>query len=379
MKRITGLIVVGAVLLGSSFLLPTAPVGAAANTSPGTVISSASQTINSTLSKVSTSKRITYYSTDSGGHPIVVSGLVLRPKNAPATNGKVVAWAHGTAGIADRCAPSTSNNLGFTEYTNEVASYLSKGWTVAATDYPGLGTPGVHPYGNGDMAARSVIDSVRAARTMYNLSTDWVVSGHSQGSQAALFTGQIADTYGVGLNLKGVVAMGAAYGTDSLAKGILQEPSRGYVAFAIFGMAAYDSTIVPQNILTPAGYSRADLVLNTGCISDVLNSYSTLTPEQMLPGGVIPQNVLDVLKLQDSAREQSAAPVSIAVGTNDSHIPADNADELLNQECARGSVATLTFYDGVSHLGVVPAANSNTLKYISDRFAGVPAPNSCRV
>src|SRR3954449_13039199 len=126
MKRMTGLIVVAAVLLPSSFVLSTVPVHAATNTSPGTVISSASQTINNTLSKVATTKRITYYSTDSSGQPIVVSGLVLRPKNAPATNGKIVAWAHGTAGIADKCAPSTSNNLGFTEYTNEVASYLSK-------------------------------------------------------------------------------------------------------------------------------------------------------------------------------------------------------------------------------------------------------------
>src|SRR5271156_2796158 len=40
---------------------------------------------------------------------------------------------------------------------------------IAATDYPGLGTPGPHPYLVGDSEARAVIDSVRAARSFPGL------------------------------------------------------------------------------------------------------------------------------------------------------------------------------------------------------------------
>ena len=39
-----------------------------------------------------------------------------------------------------------------------------RGYVVAATDYPGLGTPEAHPYLVGDSEARAVLDSVRAAR-----------------------------------------------------------------------------------------------------------------------------------------------------------------------------------------------------------------------
>ena len=41
---------------------------------------------------------------------------------------------------------------------------MERGSVVAATDYPGLGTPGTHPYLVGDSEARAVIDFVRAAR-----------------------------------------------------------------------------------------------------------------------------------------------------------------------------------------------------------------------
>ena len=91
---------------------------------------------------------------------------------------------------------------------------LENGYAIAATDYPGLGTPGPHPYLVGDSEARAVIDSVRAARSFPGLenSTRYAVWGHSQGGQAALFTGMIAKSYAPELQLVGVAA--AAPATD---------------------------------------------------------------------------------------------------------------------------------------------------------------------
>src|SRR5205807_415717 len=108
----------------------------------------------------------TYLSRDINDQPIVVSGAVLTPRptilrNNPKGANKIVAWAHGTAGIADKCAPSIFSNLypdpAYNNYADTVASYLTQGWTVTATDYPGLGTPGPHPYLIGDSEGRAVI------------------------------------------------------------------------------------------------------------------------------------------------------------------------------------------------------------------------------
>ncbi|RMT57276.1 Lipoprotein [Pseudomonas coronafaciens pv. atropurpurea] len=52
--------------------------------------------------------RILYSSTDGFDHkPIVVSGAPFIPKGAPPDGGwPLLAWAHGTVGSADICAPS---------------------------------------------------------------------------------------------------------------------------------------------------------------------------------------------------------------------------------------------------------------------------------
>ena len=91
---------------------------------------------------------------------------------------------------------------------------LESGYAIAATDYPGLGTPGPHPYLVGESEARGVIDLVRAARSFPGLeqSSRFAVWGHSQGGQAALFTGMIAKSYAPELHLVGVAA--AAPATD---------------------------------------------------------------------------------------------------------------------------------------------------------------------
>ncbi len=89
---------------------------------------------------------------------------------------------------------------------------VDRGYVVAATDYPGLGTPQTHPYLVGVSEARAVLDSVRAARALTGAQNRFAVWGHSQGGQAALFTGLIAKSYAPDLDLVGVAA--AAPATD---------------------------------------------------------------------------------------------------------------------------------------------------------------------
>src|SRR5271170_2262080 len=74
---------------------------------------------------------------------------------------------------------------------------LDRGYVVAATDYPGLGTPEVHPYLVGESEAHAVLDSVRAARAIPEAAAGarFAAWGHSQGGQAALFTGIEASRY----------------------------------------------------------------------------------------------------------------------------------------------------------------------------------------
>jgi hypothetical protein len=155
--------------------------------------------------------RVLYRSTGLDDEPILVSGIVVVPQGPPQPGGRpIVAWAHPTSGIVPRCAPSLA--IFIFQQIQGLRSMVEHGYVIAATDYPGLGTPGPHPYLVGVSEARAVIDSVRAAGTLPGAGggTRFVVWGHSQGGQAALFTGMIARTYAPELALLGVAASAPA-------------------------------------------------------------------------------------------------------------------------------------------------------------------------
>src|ERR1700744_2074052 len=140
--------------------------------------------------------RVLYRSTGLDNKPIMVSGVVIVPPGDPPRGGRpIVAWAHPTSGVVPRCAPSLAIFL--FEQIQGLRSFVRDGYVVAATDYPGLGTPGPHPYLVGISEARAVIDSVRVAARLPGAGggKKFVVWGHSQGGHAALFTGIIAQAY----------------------------------------------------------------------------------------------------------------------------------------------------------------------------------------
>ena len=133
--------------------------------------------------------RVLYTSTAPDGSPIAVSGVVVAPSGEPPAGGwPVVAWAHGTTGVASRCAPSLETGAG-THLVPELDALLAGGTVVAITDYAGLGTPGPHPYLVGESEGRAVLDSIHAARALLGseAATTAAVFGHSQGGHAAVF------------------------------------------------------------------------------------------------------------------------------------------------------------------------------------------------
>jgi len=382
------------VLIGAMTLM-YAPAAAFADTvapdsgsnPPGKVLSTKTMQLSAALADVATGKRITYVSRDSSNRAITVSGAVLTPKpyyllTHPTGATKTIAWAHGTAGLADQCAPSGQPNLfpdpTYNNYADTLVSYLTQGWTVTATDYPGLGTPGGHPYLVGDSEGRAVIDSVRAARSLNPLlSTSWAVAGHSQGGQAALFAGEIADTYGTGLQLKGVVAIAPASNLDLIAPAIPGTPGQGYLAFAVFGLSVVDPTVKPQNILAPPALNLTG-TLASGCFNEVLGAYAPLTAEEMVIGGVLPDSFISKLARSNPAQEANNAPVLLVQGDADQTIPLEITQVLLSEECGVNSVPTkLSVYAGQDHDPVLYAAMSDVVSYLTARFANQPAPTSC--
>jgi pimeloyl-ACP methyl ester carboxylesterase len=370
-------------LLGA-LALP-APTFADTNPKPGTIVSSEPMSLAASLDAVATGKRIRYVSTDPSGNPIVVSGAVLTPRPAiarshPENTTRTVAWAHGTTGVADQCAPSATDHLdlpGYDDYARVAAAYASQGWTVAATDYPGLGTPGPHPYIVGSSEGRSIVDSVRAARNLDpTLSDKWVVSGHSQGGQAALFAGELADTYGKGLRLRGTVALAPASNLDLLVPAVVGTPVQGYLVMAIYGLAAVDATVHPEQVLAQPALDRVG-VLESGCFDEVMAAFANLTADELLVGGQLSDAVVAKFAASNPGQEAANSPVLLVQGTNDDTIPADLTQYLQGQLCTFDEPIQLSEYAGADHIDVLPASQDDVVDYITARFRKESAPSNC--
>ena len=358
---------------------------AQANPKPGTVVSNEPMTLTASLDAIATGKRIKYASTDPSGEPIVVSGVVLTPRPEIAQSHKenatrTVAWAHGTTGVADQCAPSATDHLDlpvYDDYTRVVAGYVSQGWTVTATDYPGLGTPGPHPYITGRSEGRSIIDSVRAARNLEpTLSDKWVVSGHSQGGQAAIFASELADTYGKGLRLRGTVALAPASNLERIVPAVVGTPVQGYLVMAVSGLAALDPTVHLDQVLAQPALDRV-AVLESGCFDEVMAAFGDLTADELLAGGQLSDALLEKFAANNPGQEAPNSPVLLVQGLTDDTIPADVTRSLQSQLCTFGESVQLTEYHDLGHIDVLPAAQDDVIDYITDRFKKDPAASDC--
>lgn len=158
--------------------------------------------------------RVQYRSTSASGAPNVVTGVVLVPKTAGGNRPvPLLGFAPGTQGLSRRAAVSRQLALGIEYEAPFLAASIRRGWIVAVTDYPGLGTRGSHPYVVGRSLGPAVLDVMRAARQLpaAHLTTTGPVGiyGYSEGGCAAGWAAQLQPSYAPDLALD-AVAVGAA-------------------------------------------------------------------------------------------------------------------------------------------------------------------------
>ncbi len=320
--------------------------------------------------------RVMYVSESETGKPVPVTGVIVVPNGTPPDGGwPVVAWAHGTTGMADECAPS----LDPTEETPAIDELLAKGWAVAATDYQGQGTPGLHPYIAGKTAARNTVDSVRAARELSDgdVGTDYVVWGHSQGGHTAMHADQLGPEYAPELDLHGVVAGAPPSQFNLLYDYLLTSDFRHYLLMAAGGLnQAYGDEEAPLDaVLTPEG---VDLVpeLEETCSSGLQDQFidvdfNTVTKADpfTVPGWQ------DILAAEDpqSFSSPSDVPLLIIHGGADEQIPTASSAILSEHLCGIGQQLSRWVYPGASHAGVIVPSLTDMTTWIEQRFAGEPA------
>jgi len=329
--------------------------------------------------------RVRYWTSDERDRPIQVSGMVIAP-NAPAPVGprRVIAWTHGLIGIASRCAPSIGDgNFTVIPALNDA---IARGYVVVAPDYPGLGSDGVHPVLVGVSEGRSVLDGVRAARSIpdANAGTRFALFGESQGGHAALWSGQIWSRYAPDLQLVGIAAIvpptdlprNFKEGSDARVRALLTSYtatswSRYYGApMATFGAKS------TQNVMTRLADNncvRFDAKPKLGTIlgiAIVQRAIRNLDLGTKAPWGKL---------MRENSPSAAAIPVPafIATGTGDVIVAPAVVRDFALHACALGKSVRFLSVKGGEHATVARTEAATILGWIDARFAGERARSNC--
>ena len=342
---------------------------------------------NLALASASESIRVLYTSTNGldGKTPIAVSGAIYLPKGAaPSTGWPIIAWAHGTTGMADVCAPSwAARAKGDTDYLN---AWLAQGYAVVATDYQGLGTPGPHPWLMVKPEAWSVLDSVRAALKEFpELANSVVIVGQSQGAHAALSAALLAHDYAPLIKLKGTVATGVpsreGFLPDTKAAQIpvpLRTGGGLNAALTVLSLYAYmavDPAFKPDEYLSDAAKPAFDLG-RTACLDAMIPAavQNKITVENALKKAP-DQNALN--GNQQYPAPKFAQPVFIGTGLADVTVLPEGQYNFVMAACYLGSNVEAHYYPGKDHGGTENASLVDSVPFVKKLFAGKPIASNC--
>lgn len=324
--------------------------------------------------------QVLYRSESVAGDPIAVSGLVFAPAT-PSGSDVVLDWAHGTTGMGDQCAPSRDGGaLSAEQLVGRIA--VDRGWTFVATDYEGLGTPGVHPYLVGQSEGRGVLDIVRAAAQLDGAGVDAdarvAIFGHSQGGHAALSAAELAPTYAPELDVVGTVAGAPPGELPLIAAAFAGATSRA--AAGGFGLmmdagflAAYPDLPVDAAVDATAR-PLLDEVAET-CTDEAFALAAELTTGQPDPSEDPAWRT--ALEANSPGAVAPAGPVLIYHGDADTTVPPGLSRSIRDHYCALGVSVQRTIYTSANHITVVFAAIPEIEQWIQDRLDGVPAPDNC--
>ena len=315
--------------------------------------------------------RIMYHSTDAEGDDRAVTGVVFYPETgAPEEGWPVVAWAHGTSGLAARCAPSRR--------PESPPGFGIEGVRVA-TDYIGLGPDGeLHPYLTAAAEANAVIDSVAAVRSLPDAraGAEWVVAGVSQGGHAALMTNELAAERLPGSPLLGAVAiapgsqLSQTYGDEVQANMI--------TTLVLAGVAAEDPDVVLEDYLGPAALEVAP-VIESGCIGEYVTA--------MVPVATAPDYFIEDprtsalgeewLAVNDPGQVRSDSPLFVVQGGADIVVLPARTAALLERLCGIGQVVETFDIPTADHNTITGQAEAEISAWIAARFAGDPVVDGC--
>ncbi|MBV7294985.1 lipase family protein [Corynebacterium sp. TAE3-ERU12] len=351
--------------------------------------------------------RIMYTSTRQNGALTPVTGVVIEPTTPWRGAGQrpTVIIAPGTMGQGDQCAPSRGTGLfaGITAQPSLALNYelpmmyalAQRGIRVILTDYIGLGTPGLHTYGNYIDQAQAVLDAGRAALGFAGASPDAPVGiyGYSQGGGASGAAAEHQPIYAPELNVTGAYLGAVPANLRDVIRAIDGGTLAGAIGYGLNAGLVYQ----PQLGAAIDGYLNEQgrefmATTQTQCLADSGVTWGFQKTRELTTTGQSFSDLVadipelgDYLDAQSLAKSKPEANIMVEIGVNDDIVPVEQARQLGRDYCAMGSNVQYLENDtpvlipktALNHVvplfGDIPEA----LMFFMDSFTGGELPNDC--
>ena len=340
--------------------------------------------------------RIRHRSYDLKGRPTESTGLVIAPQSAPADS-PVLSWAHGTTGAGDAACPSLQPDPAgelrtyFDTWSTEQIDYgipgaqdwINDGWVVVATDYQGLGTPGLHQYSVNRTNAIDAVTIVRAALEMSIGAGPRVgVTGWSQGGGTAAAVPELDAADLEGLQLIGSVPMSPGVTIVGLEHptgmgAAMADPNAvpdGHLVMTLAAFAqAFPETLNLEDMMTPLGIEVFEAIWNTQPIHHLSD---TIGRQFKKRGPILAVNREKLpawaaaIKEASAGRVKPVCPVHVMIDgyAGGSVIPVEWQQGYIDAISALGAEVTSTMYPDDDHFSLPASCVSETRAWLTARL-----------
>lgn len=341
--------------------------------------------------------RLTVQSSDETGAPIALQTDLYLPQVARATTFPVLAYAPGTTGLGDGCAPSQEYTAGrqWGSYRTHMLSYAGQGLIGVLPDGMSYRDPDrPHEYFIGELEAHTLLDAARAAygflaqppaEVNVRAQAALFFAGYSNGGHTAFAAKDFAADYAPELPLRGVISHGATTSVEALLReSPIFTPYLIYAYRHFFGA----DVIGPEQVFLDNWLPTFDEDVLTLCVDDIFVRYTndpqgmyrpefrtalfndTLGESYPLFKAVIDANYAGTFGGFD-------IPAAFFQGTADYVVTPDSQQRFATLLCEQGEPVTYVTLPAVQHVNTRQVSFKATIAWMQSIAKGQKPQNHC--
>ena len=336
--------------------------------------------------------QVKYKTLNNEGQPSADVTTVMVPTAAWTGPGPrpLVSYQVAEDGVGTKCAASYALSAGLAAVdsvseaqTYEVLLAVERGWAVAAPDYEGPDSQFLGARGEAD----GVLDGIRAALAFkpagFSTRTPVAMWGYSGGALASSLAAQAQKTYAPSLNIVAIALGGEVANLYATFQDFNTQYGSAAAGAVIVGIIGIDRSYPNANLeqyLNATGRQAVASEQNA-CLTDGIIDHPFLNSNSYLqsPGDYELPSVISLLEGISPLGQpgEPTAPVYDYHAPDDEFAPIGPDDQLMARYCAAGVTVDHYVEPLGEHLSGEPLGDPGAFAYLSGRFAGDPAPNTC--